>query len=274
MAIEWDINPEIVNIFGLISIRYYSLLFMLGLLLGIATVKRIWVNEGLAISKFEKLTVYVFLATIIGARLGHCLFYEPSYYLYHPLEIILPFNFHNGNFNFTGYQGLASHGGILAVFMTVLAYCYKNNLSFFSIIDKVSIGGAMTAVFIRVGNFMNSEIIGKATNTSFGVIFKRVDNVIRHPSQLYEALAYLVIFCIILYVYRMKSNRQDGFVFGLFFTLLFIARFSIEFTKINQVGFENGMPINMGQLLSVPFIILGLTIMVLKGRTNLNTTRY
>jgi phosphatidylglycerol:prolipoprotein diacylglycerol transferase len=264
MQVEWDVNPEIIRLFDVISIRYYSLLFISGLLLGLHVVKRLWERDNWQISKLNRLSTFVFIATIVGARLGHCLFYEPQYYLSHPLEIILPITTQNGKLEFTGFQGLASHGGILAVFIAIWLFSRKSKLKFFSILDKVSIGGALTAVFIRLGNFMNSEIIGMPTNSNFGVIFKRVDNVLRHPGQLYEAFAYLIIFLIILFVYKDKHKRKDGFVFGLFFTLLFISRFLLEYFKINQVQFEEGMIINMGQALSIPFILLGITIMIMK----------
>jgi len=266
MKFEWSLDPEIVSLFGILPIRYYSILFMLGLVIGVTIVKKYWILQKLPLAQFEKLTIYVFFATIIGARLGHCLFYEPSYFLNNPLDIFLPFNFSDGRFSFTGYRGLASHGGILAVLLTVFLYSKRSKINFFSIADKVVIGGAITAVFIRLGNFMNSEIIGKATNANYGVVFKRVDDTLRHPSQLYEAFAYLVIFGIILYTYQTKRNKQHGFVLGLFFTLLFLARFFIEFSKNNQVPFEDGMLLNMGQLLSIPFILLGLTLMALKAR--------
>jgi len=267
MKFEWNADPEIINLFNVLPIRYYSILFMLGLVLGFILVKKIWIKERLPLTEFDRLATYVFFATILGARLGHCLFYEPDYYLNHPLEMLLPFTITGGQFEFTGYQGLASHGGILAVFIAAIIFSRKSQISFYSIIDKVCIGGALTAVFIRLGNFMNSEIIGKATNGNYGIVFKRVDNVLRHPSQLYEAIAYLIIFGIIFLAYRNQERRQDGFIFGLFFTLLFLARFLIEFTKTDQVAFEAGMALNMGQLLSIPFMLLGIGFMVMRRAT-------
>lgn len=272
MIVEWNVDPELFNLFGKISVRYYSLLFMGGLLIGIEIVRRIWIKEGLSKEAFDKLTLYIFLATIIGARLGHCLFYEPAYYLAHPLEMILPISFEGGKLGFTGFQGLASHGGILAVFLTTLFFTYRNKLDFLSVIDKVAIGGAIAGTFIRLGNLMNSEIIGKPTHADFGFIFKRVDNIVRHPSQLYEAIAYFFIFIVILYIYRNMKNRKDGFVLGVFFTLLFAARFIIEFTKVDQVSFEKDMIFNMGQVLSIPFLILGLAFTIYKSNFRVSTS--
>ena len=272
MILEWDINPEIVKLFGIFSIRYYSLLFASGLLCGFLIVKKIWLEDKWEFKELDKLTVYVIIATILGARIGHCLFYEPEYYLSRPLEMILPFKMVNGSFSFTGFQGLASHGGILAVFIAIWIFSKKSNYNFFSILDKVSIGGALTAIFIRLGNFMNSEIIGKATNADYGVVFQKIDNVVRHPSQLYESFAYLLIFLTIYAIYKRRDKRKPGFVFGVFFTLLFIGRFLIEYSKENQVDFESNMFFNMGQALSIPFIIFGLIILYLKRKPDNSTT--
>jgi prolipoprotein diacylglyceryl transferase len=264
MKFEWNIDPELITLFNVLPIRYYSLFFALGLWLGLIVVKKFWTNDGWELKELDKLTILVFIATILGARVGHCLFYEPQYYLSHPLEILLPFKIENWNFEYTGFQGLASHGGILAVFLSIWIFSRKSIFGFFSILDKVAIGGALTATLIRLGNFMNSEIIGKATNSNFGVVFKKIDNVLRHPAQLYEASAYFLIFLTLYFVYKQKAKWADGFIFGLFFTLLFIARFIIELFKIDQVEFESNMFINMGQVLSIPFILLGIVIMVVK----------
>ncbi|MDX1684469.1 MAG: prolipoprotein diacylglyceryl transferase [Saprospiraceae bacterium] len=263
--IIWDVDPEIFRI-GSFAIRYYSLLFAGGLVLGYHIVKKMYLREGRSIEELDRMTLYIFIATVLGARLGHCLFYEPEYYLSHPLEMILPFTWKDGGFEFTGYQGLASHGGILAVFIAIWYHCRKTNTSFFNTLDKVSVAGALAGCFIRLGNFMNSEILGKATNGEWGVIFQRVDNVPRHPAQLYEALAYFLIFLLLNYLYKTDLKKKTGVIFGLFFTLLFIARFIIEFFKIDQVPFEANIPLNMGQWLSVPFIIAGVAVMVWRMR--------
>lgn len=266
-AITWDVNPEIINLFGKISIRWYGLLFATGLILGFQIAKRLFIADGYSLKDIDKLAMYIFIATIVGARLGHCLFYEPAYYLSHPLEMILPVRFDNGKMIFQGYQGLASHGGILGVFLSIAFFCRQTKHSFFGVLDKVAVGGSLTGVFIRLGNLMNSEIIGKPTGSDSGFIFKMVDDIPRHPGQLYEALAYLLIFFILFYLYkRHKDKFNKGFIFGLFFALLFIARFIIEFFKINQVGFEDGMSFNMGQLLSIPFIIGGIAVMIWKWK--------
>lgn len=266
-AITWNVDPVIVDLFGVFPLRYYSLLFASGLFFGYMVVKNMFKKEKLSLENLDTLAFYIFIATIIGARLGHCLFYEPEYYLKHPLEMILPFNFKGGGFHYTGFQGLASHGGILGVFIAIWLYARKTKSNIFSVLDKVAVGGALAGAFIRLGNLMNSEILGKATGSNFGVIFKKVDNVIRHPAQLYESLAYFAIFFILLYLYQNKHlKKQDGYIFGLFFTLLFLSRFIIEFFKINQVSFEDGMSLNMGQLLSIPFMVAGMVVMYLKRK--------
>ena len=266
-AIVWDIDPEIINLFGKISIRWYGLLFATGLILGFQIAKRLFIADGYTLKDIDKLALYIFIATIVGARLGHCLFYEPSYYLSHPVEMLLPVSFQDGKMTFQGYQGLASHGGILGVFLSIALFCWQTKHSFFGVLDKVAVGGSLTGVFIRLGNLMNSEIIGKPTGTDSGVIFKAVDNIPRHPGQFYESMSYLLIFFILFYLYKKHKNKfGKGFIFGLFFTLLFLARFIIEYYKINQVNFEEGMTFNMGQLLSIPFILGGIIVMIWKRK--------
>ena len=268
--IIWDADPEIFSLFGKISIRWYSLLFAGGLVLGFQISKRLFLADRWSIDDIDKLALFVFIATILGARLGHCLFYEPEYYLSNPLEMILPFTWKGGSFEMTGFRGLASHGGIFGVFLAIWYFSKKYKKPIFSILDIAAVGGSFTAIFIRLGNFMNSEIIGKATGSDVGIIFKKVDSIPRHPGQLYEAFAYLIIFAILVYLYKKKRHLFDhGFLFGLFFTLLFIARFAIEYFKENQVGFEEGLSFNMGQLLSLPFIIGGMIVMYIKRKKSI-----
>lgn len=266
--INWNIDPEITKLFGLIPLRYYGILFVTGLMMGYLIVKQIYRKENIPVENLDRLTIYIFIGTFIGARLGHCLFYEPEYYLRNPLEIILPFKWKiGGNFEFIGYQGLASHGGAIGVLLAILVYCRKNHFDFLWVLDRIAIAAPVTCMFIRFGNFMNSEIIGEPTNSNFGVVFQKVDLLPRHPAQLYEAFAYLLIFIILVWSYWMfKKTKKDGYIFGLALIMLFAARFFIEFFKINQVEFENGMLINMGQLLSIPFILIGIGLMIWKRK--------
>jgi len=266
--INWNLDPEIFNVFGLISIRYYGVLFISGLILGYLIVKQIYKRENEPIENLDKISLYIFIGTIIGARLGHCLFYEPEYYFSNPLEIFLPIRFlNNGGFEFTGFQGLASHGGAIGVLISIIICCKRNNYNLLWFLDRVSIAIPITGAFIRFGNFMNSEIIGVPTNSNYGIVFERVDLLPRHPTQLYEAFSYILIFGILYLLYRKYSKRVgNGFIFGLFLFLLFTARFLIEYFKINQVEFESGMLINMGQILSIPFIISGIVLMIWKRK--------
>jgi phosphatidylglycerol---prolipoprotein diacylglyceryl transferase len=257
--IRWNPDPEIINIFG-ISIRYYGLLFVSGLILCIYILGWIYKRENIPSEHLEKLSIYGIIGILAGARLGHCLFYEPSYYLSHPLEMILPIAFPpDGGIKFIGYQGLASHGGVLGLLIALYFYSRKTKHSMLDAIDLIAVVAGLSFGFIRLGNFMNSEIIGIPTTKPWGVIFERVDNVPRHPAQLYEAISYLIIFTIMMILYKkLRDKLKNGFFFGLGSVLFFTARFLIEFVKENQVGFEDEMAFNMGQLLSLPFILVGI----------------
>jgi prolipoprotein diacylglyceryl transferase len=257
--IHWNPDPEIVNIFG-ISIRYYGLLFVGGLILCIYILGWIFKKENIPSQNLEKLSIYGMIGILAGARLGHCLFYEPSYYLSHPLEMILPITFPpDGGIKFSGYQGLASHGGVLGLLIALYFYSQKTKHSMIDTVDLIAVVAGLSFGFIRLGNFMNSEIIGIPTTKPWGVIFERVDNIPRHPAQLYEAISYFIIFAIMMLLYKKKSDKlKNGFFFGFATVLFFTARFVIEFVKENQVGFEDRMTFNMGQLLSLPYIAVGI----------------
>jgi len=257
--INWNADPEIINLWG-ISIRYYGLLFVSGLILCIFILGWIYKRESIPAENLEKLSIYGMIGILIGARLGHCLFYEPSYYLSHPLEMILPVTFPpEGGIKFSGYQGLASHGGVLGLLIALYIYSRKTKHSMIDTIDLIAVVAGLSFGFIRLGNFMNSEIIGMPTTKPWGVIFERVDNIPRHPAQLYEAFSYIIIFAIMMLLYKkMRARLKNGFLFGLGTVLFFTARFVIEFVKENQVGFEDRMALNMGQLLSLPFIVVGI----------------
>ena len=257
--IHWNPDPEIVNIFG-ISIRYYGLLFVSGLILAVYMLTWVFKKENIPSENLEKLTIYGMIGIIAGARLGHCLFYEPSYYLSHPLEMILPVTFPpDGGIKFIGYQGLASHGGVLGLLIGLYFYSRKTKHSMIDILDLIAVVVGVSLGFIRLANFMNSEIIGMPTTKPWGVIFERVDNLPRHPTQLYEAISYFVILGIMMILYlKMRDRLKNGILFGLATVLFFMARFIIELLKEDQVGFEKGMTFNMGQLLSLPYIAVGI----------------
>jgi len=257
--INWNVDPEIINVFG-ISIRYYGVLFVSGIILCIYILGWIYKKENIPVENLEKLSIYGMIGILAGARLGHCLFYEPSYYLSHPLEMILPITFPpDGGIEFTGFQGLASHGGVIGLLIALYFYSRKTKHSMIDTIDLIAVVIGLSFGFIRLGNFMNSEIIGIQTTKPWAVIFERVDNIPRHPAQLYEAIAYFIIFGIMMILYRkMRDRLKNGFFFGLATVLFVTARFLIEFIKEDQVGFEDGMTLNMGQLLSLPYIVIGI----------------
>ena len=260
-------NPDLVAFhIGSFSLRWYSLCWLLGLLAAYLIVRRLYKEQKIRPELFDPLFIYCFVGILIGSRLGHCLFYEPGYFLSsfkHMVEMILPIRFlADGSWRFTGYEGLASHGGTIGLIIALWLYVRRTKVNLWRVLDNVAIATPVTACLIRLGNLMNSEIIGKATDMPWAFIFERVDLTPRHPGQLYEALAYALFFFIGWHLYRKKPKRVGtGFFFGLCITLIFTARFFIEFTKDIQEAFEASMLLNMGQLLSLPFVALGLVCM-------------
>ncbi len=259
--ILWNPDPIAFHI-GSVQIRWYALCWMIGLMAAYFIVKWLYEKQKIKAELFDPLFIYCFVGVLAGARLGHCLFYEPEYFLSsgkHVIEMLLPIRFTwDGSWHFTGYEGLASHGGTIGLMLALWLYVRKTKVPLWTVLDNVAIATPATACLIRIANLMNSEIIGKATDVPWAFVFERVDMLPRHPGQLYEAIAYLLFFFIGLYIYRKRPEKVGtGFFFGLCLVLIFSARFFIEFTKDIQVGFEADMPLNMGQLLSLPFIILG-----------------
>ncbi len=247
-VIPWDVNPEIFRI-GSFAIRWYGLLFASGFLFGYIIMHKIFKNENLPDASLDRLTIYMAVGVIVGARLGHCLFYEPRYYLSHPVEILKIW-----------HGGLASHGAAIGILLAIWYFVRKEKKDYTWAIDRIAIVVALAGFFIRIGNLMNSEIYGVETTLPWGFVFLRNgENVPKHPTQIYEALAYLLIFILLLRIYwRKKGEHIQGTIISLAMILIFIARFFIEFLKEDQVEFEQGMTLNMGQLLSIPFIIAGI----------------
>jgi len=359
--IIWNVKPQLLDLGGF-ELRYYSLLFALGFITGYIILSRIFNEEGRDPELIDKLTIYMVVSTIIGARLGHCLFYEFDYYSQNILEIFLPWQGTPGeDFRFTGYQGLASHGAAVGILIGIYLFARKTKSSYLWVMDMIVMVTALAGAMIRTGNLMNSEIYGKPTNSNYGFVFTadltsilnqqygvNVDNVSyekvkadminedgtvplkinvqfnrriadeqmvhqlgnqvlpenlsrynfdnnvktnpngiveytvernnngylfsgiirglpRHPSQIYEAVSYLFIFALLLFLfYKYRTRLNHGFIFGVFLTLLFIARFFIEFIKENQEAFEDELSLNMGQILSIPFVIAGIGLIILK----------
>lgn len=265
--INWNVDPVMFHI-GNFGLRYYSLGFLFSFLLGYFIFYKMFTREKVATSYLDSLVLWMFVAVLVGARLGHCLFYEPGYFCTaeHWPEIFLPFNLQTGQF--TGYQGLASHGAAIAILITLWIYCRKNKMNFWWLFDRLVIVVALGGAFIRLGNLFNSEIYGVETSLPWGFIFERNgETVPKHPTQLYEALSYLIIFVVCYIVYRKKNGQlHNGRLFGWWLVALFGMRFLIEFVKEEQVDFEKGMTLDMGQWLSVPFILGGIVLVVLSHK--------
>lgn len=296
LNIVW--NPSEGIDLGFFMIRYYSLMFVIAFGLGWYIMKQIFERENEPIDKLDSLFIWTVLATLIGARLGHVLFYDWEYYRNHVLEIFLPFRF-SPNFEFTGYQGLASHGAAISIIIAMYYYSkiiLKRPLLW--ILDRVVIPVASGAIFVRLGNFFNSEIIGKETDSVFGIrflhdTFSKNDAInktqianpkeaytaiatdpkfadllaqvpVKHPTQLYEGFCYIFVFAILYYLYwKTNASQKPGYLFGLFLVLLFVVRFIVEFVKESQGGIESELGLfSTGQWLSIPFIIVGAYFMV------------
>lgn len=261
LSIIWD--PATGIDLGFITLQYYSLMFVAAFALGWYLMKKIFIREALPIEKLDTLFIYTVFATLIGARLGHVFFYDWDYFQHHILEIFLPFKL-SPEFEFTGFRGLASHGAAIGIIVAMYFYTKKVlQKPLLWILDRVVIPVACGAIFIRIGNFFNSEIIGKATGSDYGVVFGALgEDFARYPTQLFESVSYLFVFLILWYLYWKTNKRiRQGYIFGMFLVLLWSVRFIVEFWKENQVDFEDAMPLNMGQLLSIPFILLGLFFM-------------
>ncbi|SEA11356.1 prolipoprotein diacylglyceryl transferase [Pedobacter hartonius] len=261
-TVIWNPSDSIIDL-GFFAVRYYSLFFLLAFVSSYIVVKKQFEKHGIDVALMDSLTVYVVLGTLTGARLGHCLFYDFAYYSKHPLEIILPFTF-TPEFKITGFQGLASHGGGIGIMVSLVLFCRKFKLKLWFMLDQIALVVPLAGTFIRLGNLMNSEIIGKPSDVSWAFIFLKDDTIPRHPAQLYEAIAYLLIFTFV-YMMVKKYPRASGFYFGMVIFLIFCFRLGIEFIKEDQSAFEAGLLLNMGQILSIPFILTGILIMYLKG---------
>lgn len=257
----WNVDPEIFRI-GDFAVRYYGVLFAIGMILSYQFMKRIFKREQIGIQYLDKLLIYIVVGTVVGARLGHCLFYDFAYYSQHPLEIILPIAKVDGSYHFVGFMGLASHGGAIGVLLSLALFCKRYKMNLLQLLDRLVIAIPITGAFIRFGNFMNSEIYGKPTDSIFGIVFLRDDTISRHPTQLYEAFAYLAVTILLYVLYQKKYSGYKGLLFGLFLILMFTARFVLEYFKENQVAFEDEMALNMGQILSIPFMIVGLGLVI------------
>jgi phosphatidylglycerol---prolipoprotein diacylglyceryl transferase len=251
--ITWDIDPDIFTIpFINHPVRWYGLFFALAFLISQQIMYLIYKKEGRPISEIDTLTIYMVFATIVGARLGHVLFYDPIHYFQNPHKIFMIWE-----------GGLASHGGVIGVLIAIYLFARKTHVNYWWALDRISIVASLTFCLIRLGNLMNSEMIGTPTNLPWAFIFTMKDNIPRHPAQLYEAIHYFIWFIVLFALwYRLKDSMRNGLLFGWSLIILFSFRFVDEFFKIDQVEFEQGMILNMGQLLSIPFILTGIVILM------------
>ena len=242
----WDANPILLS-FGPFHIFWYGLLFATAILAGLEFMRRVYRLEAKDESTIEPLFLYAVIGIVVGARLGHCFFYDPDYYLAHPMKIFAVWE-----------GGLASHGGGLGVLIALYLGAKKYKVDFMWLIDRLVIPTALFGFFVRMGNFMNSEILGKPTDVPWAVVFARVDELPRHPAQLYESFSYLIIFFVLTFVYKKYHEKlKNGFLFGLFLVLVFSVRFAVEFVKVRQADYSLGIGLTTGQLLSIPFLIAG-----------------
>jgi phosphatidylglycerol:prolipoprotein diacylglycerol transferase len=255
-SIFWNVSPEIIKL-GPFSLRWYGLLFASAFVFGYIILSKIYQLEKKPQADLEQLSIFVILGTVIGARLGHCLFYDPVFYLSHPIEIIKVWE-----------GGLASHGAAIGILTSIYLISKKQkDKSMLWILDRVVIVVALGGALIRLGNLFNSEIIGKATDLPWAFIFARIDDVPRHPTQLYESFFYLITFATLYFTYmKTQKKSKQGYLFGLAIVMIFGSRFFVEFVKENQSPFEKGMILDMGQILSIPFVLAGLYFMFRKQK--------
>ncbi|GGF20888.1 prolipoprotein diacylglyceryl transferase [Hymenobacter cavernae] len=263
--ITWTASPIIAQL-GPLTLRWYGLLFMSGFVIGTFVLTHIYKSEGVRPHWVDVITVYMLIGTVVGARLGHCLFYDPDYYLAHPLDILKIWE-----------GGLASHGATLGILLAVWLFSRKNKFDYLWTLDRIVIVVASGGAMIRLGNLFNSEIIGRVTDVPWAFKFARyneihheltnIPNELRHPTQIYESLFCVFLFILLYSMWnRTKENTPRGLLFGLFVVLLFTFRFLVEFLKENQVDFENNLPLNMGQLLSIPLILIGIWVVLRAGK--------
>jgi len=243
----WNGDPNIFSIGG-VTVRWYGVMFAFAFWIGMYITEIIFKKEGKKVTDVEYLFIYVMIGTVIGARLGHCLFYDPVYYLSNPLKIFAVWE-----------GGLASHGGAIGLITGVYLFSKKYKYNFIWLVDRMVLPSIIAGAFIRIGNFFNSEIVGTPTNEPWGVIFARIDMFPRHPTQLYESFSYFILFVITVWIYKNYFNRlKKGFLFGFYLISVFTVRFILEFLKAKQAHYDNDFGISTGQFLSIPFIILGL----------------
>ena len=265
----WAPDPVAISL-GSFKVYYYSLMFVIAFSAGLYLMKYIFKKEGIALKYLDPLLLYMVVGTLLGARLGEVFFYNWDYFQNNLLEIILPFKISSEGWEFVGFRGLASHGAVIGITTALFLYIRKYKYaSLLWLLDRIAITVALGGIFIRIGNFFNSEIVGKYTGSNFGVVFQNKGETLpRHPVQLYESLGYLIVFVILFMIYKNTQKRkQEGYIIGLFFALLFTVRFFAEFVKESQGGFGDQLGhLSTGQWLSIPLILLGTGLAIWSSR--------
>jgi len=244
----WNTQPYLFKFSG-IELRFYSLFFLVGFTYGFLFMKNVFIRENKNVEDSEHILTAMILGTIIGARLGHCLFYEPEFYLSNPLKILMIWK-----------GGLASHGGTLGIFVALYLYSKKRpDQPYVWVMDRIAVPTALTGCFIRLGNFFNSEILGHPSDMPWAIVFQKVDSIPRHPVMLYEALIYFLTWIFLHFHYnKMGEKSPQGFMLGVFMIVVFGSRIFNEFFKLKQASFMEGLNFSMGQVLSIPFIVFGI----------------
>ncbi|MDG1272203.1 MAG: prolipoprotein diacylglyceryl transferase [Flavobacteriaceae bacterium] len=276
LKVNWAPSESLFEFFG-IGVRFYSLMFVIAFSYGFYLMKKIFKKEDIKIEYLDPILFYMVFSTLIGARLGHVFFYEWNYYQNHLLEILLPIREIRGSsmlfgtiegYKFIGYRGLASHGAVIGILIGIALYQRQYKFrSWIWILDRLTIPATIGGAFVRLGNFYNSEIVGKFTNSSFGVVFQNNgERLPRHPAQLYEAFGYVILFFLLRSLYN-QNKTQKGFLLGVYFTGIFSIRFLVEYVKESQGGFEKILPmLSTGQWLSIPLVLFGIGLIVLSNR--------
>ena len=273
--IVWSPNPVIFSI-GNFTLLWYGVLFAVGLVLAGWYVWGRFKEFGIEQRHFENLIIWSFFGIFLGARLGHCLFYEADYFLAHPIEMFLPVGVDEmGNYYFSGYHGLASHGAVTGLMLVLVLFKWFSKLEILPIMDWLALATPLAGAFIRLGNLMNSEIVGASTDVVWAFVFPEIDNLPRHPAQLYESLFFFVLFGVGVWLF--KRLKYDGVRSGFYLSLQLMViagfRFCVEFVKEVQVGFERDMVLNMGQCLSVPLFLLGVVLMIYTQKSGENSVK-
>ena len=273
--IVWSPNPVIFSI-GNFTLLWYGVLFAVGLVLAGWYVWGRFKEFGIEQRHFENLIIWSFFGIFLGARLGHCLFYEADYFLAHPIEMFLPVGVDEmGNYYFSGYHGLASHGAVTGLMLALVLFKWFSKLEILPIMDWLALATPLAGAFIRLGNLMNSEIVGASTDVAWAFVFPEIDNLPRHPAQLYESLFFFVLFGVGVWLF--KRLKYDGVRSGFYLSLQLMViagfRFCVEFVKEVQVGFERDMVLNMGQWWSVPLFLLGVVLMIYTQKSGENSVK-